>query len=145
MDFGRRDVLRIPKCPLQNGCITRTYTLCSGGPVPTVGCSPTSGVPEVWQGRIAQGWGTHTSLCRQGIPLSQMRRGVCTPTAWDRVVCMFVSVREGNLDNCSCMLWLWMDCCYFLWLILILNVLFKTASSLHIIKESMHHSNPDLA
>lgn len=33
------------------------------------------GARGLGQGRIAVGWGTHTSLCRQ----TQMRRGVCDP------------------------------------------------------------------
>lgn len=107
------------------------------------------GARGMGQGRIAQGWGTHTSLSRQGILPPNMRRGVSDPhSLGGGCVCMGACLHHLEkviYKFVAACYHLWLDCGYLLWLILILNVLFKIASSLHIIKESMHHSNPDLA
>lgn len=101
MDFGRGDVLGILTCPLQNGCTTGTYTLCSER-ASSQGCLPTSGVP---------GYGTGQDCTGLGHPDLSLQAGVVwvTPTAWEGVLCvclcMFALVTEGSAEIWSCM-WL---------------------------------------
>lgn len=141
MDFGRGDVLEIPKCPLQNGCTTGTYIVFRRASS-RVGCSPTSGVPEVWDRA-----GAPTPLCAGRSPTClDEERCVVTSTAWEGALCVCVCLLQKVISKfVAACYYLWLDCGYLLWLMLILNVLFKIASSLHIIKESIHHSNSDFA
>lgn len=140
MDFGRGDVLGILTCPFRMGA-PQEPTLCvQRGPVPRaaylhLGCQ------GMGQGRTAQGWGTQTSLCRQvwyeWPPQPGRGFSVCA------CACLHRLQKVAQKSEAAC--GLWQDCGYLLWLISILNVLFKITSSLHIIKESIHNSNPDLA
>lgn len=65
-----------------------------------MGCSPTSGVPEVWDRA-----GAPTPLCAGRSPTClDEERCVVTSTAWEGALCVCMFVTEGNLEICGCML-----------------------------------------